>query len=78
MVLKHCNNIILMDGLDSPADTLLEIQEWQREMVRDATPQLLDLVEPSMGSEKVVGSPLNPVTGDPYEQLYSSISKLFT
>lgn len=73
MILKYCEIAILNDVID--ADDLFEINNWMQEMVDDSTSQLLDLVEPTISSERTVGSPLSPTTGNPYEQLYSHPSK---
>ena len=57
MVLKYCENVMFNGSLD--ASEFFEIDKWANQLIDEATPQLLSLVEPSISSEDALGSTLS-------------------
>ena len=56
MVMKYCENVMFNGSLD--ASEFFEINKWENQLINEATPNLLYLVEPSISCDDSIGSTL--------------------
>lgn len=66
MIIKYCDNIVINSNLD--AIEFLALDKWINELIKEAAPQLFNLVQPSLGTLSHTNTVHSESTEDNFEK----------